>query len=187
MKCKTLQRRMLLNATATLRIEAHLARCAACRQWRADVAAIETLARETFRAGEPSERVLVNIRREARLRAPESRPVRRHANGWRPAFGLAAAALCVLAGGLWMRPAPEAMGGEAQLSAILLMLQDETDSLTNGLPRAASLDSVARALLMLQGLDADYTESELTTLGEAPRATIPLTRSNPSPHAERYG
>ncbi len=178
------------------RIETHIESCAACRQWREDYQKLSAIAETALPCGEPSEKVLVNIRREARVRAAEP-----HAHtGWsmpwlRPAYGLATiAALCmVLIGGWWPRPDPNGFESEAQLSTILMMLEEtadpiaETASLPIEIEAVASLDAVAQQLLTLQGLDDGYTDAELSTPGEVPQATDPLTRSSGVSRAERYG
>jgi hypothetical protein len=203
MKCTTIERWILLERTGELsagrrqRLAAHVAACAHCRAWREAAAAIEDAAREALTHGEPSQRVLVNIRREARVRAAAPHHAIRLTPWLRPAYGLATvAALClVLVGGWWLRPDPNGFGGEEQLSTILLMLTRETDDtlaeaaadLPADAEQTASLDTLAQELLVLQGLDADYTETELSTPGEAPQATDPLTRSNRVSPTERYG
>jgi hypothetical protein len=212
MKCATIERWILLGGTShggatgwsklvaarrARKVEAHLDQCADCRQWFEDYQAIRAMAAEALADGEPSEKVLTNIRREARVRADEPHAHTGWATPWlRPAYGLATvAALClVLIGGWWLKPDPEGFGREAQLSTILLMLSEETvdlDSDSAPLPadmeEMASLDALAQQLLTLQGLDDSYTDAELSTQVEAPQATDPLTRSSAASRAERYG
>ncbi len=201
----------------TRRIETHIESCASCRQWREDLRTISAMAQAGLSSGEPSSTVLTNIRREARIRAAESH---NHANGLlpsfvgrlpavalakaglfacsiaRPSLGIATvAALClVLVGAWWLRPDPNGFGADAQLSAILLMLSEETTDLdsdsespTSDMEALASLDALAQQLLTLQGLDDSYTEAELSTQDEELQATDPLTHSSDAFRAERYG
>lgn len=194
------------------RIQAHLPGCESCRRWLEDYRTIGEITEPVLLSGEPSEKVLTNIRREARIRAPEphthtrwrglpfvvrSSAVRLFAlRPVRPLYGLATvAALClILIGGWWLKPDPNGFGSEAQLSTILWMLSEETEvvgsetaSLPTDMEAAASLDALAQQLLTLQGLDESYTEAELSTPGGVPQATDPLTRSSAASRAERYG
>lgn len=198
MKCKTTERWIVLEGSGELsarrqrRLAAHLVQCEGCRQWREACDVIETRARDVLVNGEPSETVLANIRREARVRATDKRPTVWLAPWMRPVYGLAA--LCVvLIGGWWMRPDPEVFGGEAQLQTILLMLSDETNmfaqvssTLSDEAVGQTALETLAQDLLLLQGLDEEYTDAELRDPGEEPLATDPLSRSSFVPQAKRY-
>ncbi len=188
-------------------IAGHLAHCVTCRQWLDGYRRVAELATDPILSkGDPSPSVLVNIHREARVRAPE--PGRQsdatigrfgarllRASALRPSFGLATvAALCLLIVGGWLlRPAPETLAGEARLGIILRMVAEETDS---GMPdesgttdaeRTSSVEALAQELLTLQGLDAGYTELELTTPGGALQATDPLTHSTGVSRSGIYG
>jgi predicted anti-sigma-YlaC factor YlaD len=210
MKCSTVERWILRDEDAAdsqtgeqlswrqKRIQSHLNGCAACRQWLEDYRKIALLAEADLPAGGPSQTVLTNIRREARVRAAEPDAHTGWAMPWlRPAYGLATvAALClVLVGGWWLRPDPNGFGNEAQLSTILLLMTEEAEDvdsekeppLPSEVEEIASLDALAEQLLMLQGLDAGYTDVELSSQDEVPQATDPLTRSSAASRAERYG
>jgi hypothetical protein len=211
MKCETIERWMLLGSPAdgeamgwtrivsarrTRKVEGHLEQCDACKQWLADYQVMQTLAADALPNGQPSEKVLANIRREGRVRIADG-PARAGATPWlRPAYGLAtvAAACLVLVGAWWMKPDPNGFGGEAQLSTIMLILSEDTASLDEetaalsaDVEEVASLDTLAQQLLTLQGLDAEYTEAELSTPVEELPATDPLTRSTSAFRAGRYG
>jgi len=228
MKCKTIERWMLReeqpnSRTADLRagemfgwrarrIQAHLAGCESCRRWLEDYRKIGEITEAVLPRGEPSEKVLTNIRREARIRAPEPHT---HA-GWRglpfvvrssavrlfvlrpvrPSLSLAtiAAACLVLVGAWWMKPDPNGFGSAAQISTIMLMLSEDTASLDaettalgEDLEQVASLDALAQQLLTLQGLDAEYTEAELSTPVEELPATDPLARNTSAFQSGIYG
>lgn len=198
MKCKTVQHWILLAGTGELsirrrrKLDTHVADCTTCRQWREAYAAIETRAHEAMMSGSPSESVLVNIRREARVQATQGRPAARLTLWLRPAYGvLAAVTLCLMViAGWWLRPHAHTFGEEAQLSAILLMLSDDTNmwvQTDSALPAPPSLESLAQALLLLQGLNEDVADLELTDSGEAHPATDPLSRNSYGPQARRYG
>ncbi|MBL7076656.1 MAG: zf-HC2 domain-containing protein [Kiritimatiellae bacterium] len=200
MKCTTIERWILLGGQASRRkrrIDAHLEGCPACRQWLEDYRKISVLTEAALPSGEPSQKVLTTIQREARVRVGEPRA----RTNWimpllRPAYGLATVAALglVLIGGWWLKPDPNGFGSEAQLSTILLMLTEETVDLDSDTAPApadveamASLDALAERLLTLQGLDDTYTDAELSTPGEAHQATDPLTRSSAASRSERYG
>lgn len=194
MKCHTSEQWMLLEQTGELsprrarRMEQHLAECTACREWHAALRVVETCTAKGMPHGDPSATTLATIKRTARQHI--DRPGYRHmpAPWLRPAYGLAAvAALClVLIGSHWISPTPAGAGGEVQLSMILLMLTEETNSEGNEgsptLPGDApvSLESLGQDLLVLQGWDEDYGEGELNAPSEALPATTPLTRSTPA-------
>ncbi len=224
MKCITIQRWMLLDAQPNSRtteqpnyegtgswrkrrIRNHLDDCPSCRAWREGYRRISQMATEALSTGEPSEKTLINIRREARVRVAE--PHTRATWGVpafvarlfgcssiRPLYALTtvAAVGLVLVGAWWIKPSPNGAESVAQLRTIMLMLSKETASLDGGtttlsddLEEVASLDTLAQQLLTLQGLDAEYTETELSTPVEALPATDPLTRSTSAFRAERYG
>ncbi|NQU41260.1 MAG: zf-HC2 domain-containing protein [Lentisphaerae bacterium] len=201
MRCKTIERWTLLDRTGELsprrhgRLQTHLKACDHCRAWRDSTEAITAAAHGALATGTPSEVTMVNIRREARLRAREAARKRPLTLWLRPISGLAAAALCLIAmGGWWMRPTPDPFDGQAQLSTILMMLTEEAMGSEGGgttLPATAdeplSLDALASELLALQGMDASYTEAELREPGGVPQATDPLTRSRPALPARIYG
>lgn len=187
-------------------IQAHLTGCKSCRQWLEDYQKIGALTETALPSGEPSAKVLINVLREARVHAPEprtqsNRPLGQlvlrlvHVSALRPSLALAtAAAVCLmLVGGWLLRPTPDVLVGDSQLSTILLMLAEETDedlsdaSVSATSAEAESLEALAQELLALQGLDADYTDLELSTPSEAHQATDPLTRSSAASRSERYG
>ncbi|MDP6630470.1 MAG: hypothetical protein QGH42_12360 [Kiritimatiellia bacterium] len=186
----------MVSARRSRKVEAHLKLCAACKQWLADYQAIQQLAANALPDGQPSEKVLINIRREGRVQTADA-PAHKGATPWlRPAYGLATvAAVClVLVGAWWMKPDQVGFGNEAQLSTIMLMLSEdtvsldeETTALSADVEEVASLDTLAQQLLTLQGLDAGYTEAELSTPVEELPATDPLTRSTSAFRAGRYG
>lgn len=192
--------RRAISGIRRRRIDRHAAQCAACRQWRNDYRAIQILAAETYPERMPSETVMVNIHREARIRAANPpRGTGRTVLLRRPVYGLATVmALClVMIGAWWLKSPPDggATANDHKLNTILLMLSDEAALVdASGVPLAvdavddnAALESLGQQILDLQGLDGSYTEAELSTPFASPQATDPLTRNTSASHAERYG
>ena len=199
MKCNTTERWMLLNQAGELsprkmqRMQTHVAQCTACQEWHAALCAIEVRTTGIMAGGEPSAAVVANIKREARVHADLPAPGERLAPWLRPAYGLAAvAALCLLLVGTHgLRPTPTGAGGEAELSMILLMLTEGTNSVGQAATASphdapASLERLGHDLLVLQGWDEDYGDAELSVPGEALPATAPLTHSTPALPAREY-
>jgi hypothetical protein len=121
MNCQKAEKQILLHESGELgprrekSLATHLERCADCRAFR--LALTET-AQECGVAFEPGEKVLQNIRREARILAPAHK--RPPVFYWKPAMAIAASVLIGL-GAFFSAFRPDTVGLELVLSDTQLL------------------------------------------------------------------
>lgn len=194
MNCRQAERWILMETSGELtarrrrRLARHRAGCDRCGQFATDTRTLTARAADALPAAEPSQRVLVNIRREARVHA--SGPGRHGPRlrilplPWQnPVAGLAYAMALVLIVGVWWLAAPAAPDrGASDLDAMLALVAEETGTraLVSGAGEPEDqLRFLAQELLALQGLGAGLTDEEISEIqAEELPATDPQSRSN---------
>ncbi len=162
MNCRRAEQWILLGPGGELpdrkraRLEAHLAACARCREYRADLQRLVAAARRGLPAGEPAPRTLAAIRAAARTELAAPTPAAWGWAAWRPA--LAAAAVLLLCLGGWFRlagpPAPRTTAAAIESGDWQILFPDEEGALeqVSEPPLQAELSPLDRDLLLLENL-----------------------------------
>ena len=201
MNCSKAQRDLLLSASGELgasglaRLDAHVAACAACREYQSSLRAVTALAADRLPSGAPSAAVMARIRAAAQERvsrpplifrligaplAPFGQPVRR--------LAYAAALLALVGGGGLMVQPGHRTQRIRECSAILrVVTEGAVHQAQTASPRetASDLRGLAQQLLDMQELSGDFSDEEMTSLDAAPPATVPLSHSSVALRAKR--
>jgi hypothetical protein len=178
--CEHMQRSLLLEQSGELsaaereHLACHLRVCPACRAYRTDLAAMAELAAGAA-AVRPAAPVMERVLQEAQTARPRGIlsfdvPVYRYA-------ALAAALLVIVTGALLLRGTTREDRIQT-LSAMVAMIEEDTQAeLGDG---EEALRTLARQLLVMEGLDDDewLTDSEALSVERLP--TTSQWRSNPA-------
>ncbi len=178
MNCRRAEKWLLLREAGELaprkrlRLEKHLAGCAPCRAYRADLERVLAAARRSLPAGAPAAQTLAAIREAARAEVAARPAAARSWNAalWNPALAAAAIILLCLGGWYWLagrlpypvgpsvaweqpavKPGSPAGADSDDLAALLLedVVMIEPISDVAGRQELSALD---RDLLLIEGL-----------------------------------
>lgn len=166
MNCEQWQQKALLAETGELSdsdrraLDAHMAGCRTCRDFRTASANLACAVRPVLRRGDPSPATLAAIGGEAAAAAARRRPLFLRPLALR--FAACAAALALVAGGwLFLRPdATPDPDGIHQVGSLLTMVSEEHAG-DSGVPPASTSDNdarlraLAKELLRMEGLAVD--------------------------------
>lgn len=198
MNCREAERELLNDGARPLSkgrlasLERHLSTCAACRARRDDLGDFAEFVKSASAQPDPSPETIRRIMDAAAQQRPRRRPLLLQPVVWRPLLA-AAASLAILLGvaGLvqWRRgdatptPGPE-WARLSEVSSLLVMLMEHDDAATEAHAAATTgdLESFARQLLILEGLDAevvDAADEEVIRLEERQPTTLQW-RSSPA-------
>lgn len=186
--CEAVRRDMLLarsgelDANGQARLRAHLAACAACRQYGGDVERILELSAAAVPSG-PSEQVLRTLRAAARQEAAARTPIPFR----KPVYRLAALAAlwAIVIGSILIFFDRNAETDRIRnLSAMAGLLATE-EIAADAQPVGEDLRALAKQLLALEGLDDEDVFTDAEALFEAHPPTTSQSHSSRASRAER--
>jgi len=175
MNCQDMEKWILLSVTGELspgrlsRLEAHLAGCQHCREFRARTTGIMEQVQTGIPTPEPNALVMSAIRAEAARRAPTGRVVLFR----RPVVqALAYAACLAMVVGAWFHFYPEepVVHREKTRAIVGLVSDDVLEQEETGAVQEdkEALHALARDLLIMEGLSVDEA-TDLNQLWESPK------------------
>ncbi len=166
MKRDDIERRILLADSGELpegeatKLEAALAADGEARKFRADTQRLARDTRRCLRVDGPGEHVMIRIRKEAAVAVAPKPLILRHPAA--SALVCAAALLIVVSGWLAFRTPRTALSPVDQVQTLVAMvMEEELPETGENASREAELKELAHQLLLMEGLHADESSTNL--------------------------